>query len=42
MGVGRNEGEKMMQGVDKMDSEGNSEEGKLEIWKEEEFGWGII
>ena len=34
MGVGQ----EMMYGVDKMDTEGNSQEGKLEIWKEEEEG----
>ena len=29
-----------MHGVDKMDTEGNSHEGKLEIWKDEGLGWG--
>ena len=40
MGVGRNE-EQMMHGVDKMDTEENSQEGKLEIWKEEGLGWCV-
>ena len=39
MGVGRNWRQKRMYGVDKMDTEENSQEGKLEIWKEEELGW---
>ena len=29
-----------MHGVDKMDTEGNSEEIKLENWKDKCFGWG--
>ena len=33
MGVGRN-------GVDKMETEGNTKEKKLEIWKEDGFRWG--
>ena len=36
MGVRRNGGQERMHGVDKMNTEGNSKEGKLEIWKEEE------
>ena len=36
MGVGQ----EMMYGVDKMDTEENSQEGKLEIWKEEGLGVG--
>ena len=39
MGVGRNGGQERMHGVDKMDTEGNSQEGKLEIWKGERLGW---
>ena len=38
MGVGRNGGQERSDGVDKMETEGNSQEGKLEIWKEEELG----
>ena len=34
-----NEGQERMHGVDKMETEGNSKEGKLGIWKEEGFGW---
>ena len=30
-----------MHGVDKMDKKGNSEEGKLVIWKEEGLGRGL-
>ena len=40
MGVGRNEGQKRMHGVDEMDTEGNAKEGKLEILMEEGLGWG--
>ena len=40
MSVGRNGVQKRMHGVDKMDREGNSQEGKLEIWKEERLGQG--
>ena len=35
MGVGRNRGQERMHGVDKVDTEGNSQEGKLE----EGLGW---
>ena len=40
MGVRRNEGQERMHWVDKMDTEGNSQEGKLEIWKDEGLGCG--
>ena len=33
-------GQERIHRVDKMDAEGNSQEGKLEIWKEEGLGWG--
>ena len=35
MGVRRNKGQERMHRVEKMDTEGNSQEVKLEIWKEE-------
>jgi len=38
--VGRNGGQEQMHGVDKMDIEGNSQEGKLEMWMEEGLGVG--
>ena len=38
MDVGRIGGQERMLEVDKMDTEGNSHEGKLEIWKEEGLG----
>ena len=34
-------GQERMHRVDKMDAEGNSQEGKLEIWMEEVLGWGL-
>jgi len=34
MGAGRNEGQERMLMVEKMNKEGNSQEGKLEIWME--------
>ena len=37
--VGRKDWQGRMHGVDKMDTEGNSQEGKLEIWKVEGSGW---
>ena len=37
--MGRNEGQERMHAVGKMGTEGNSQEGKLEIWKEEGLGW---
>ena len=40
MGVGRNGGQERMHFVDKMDKEGNSRDGKLEISKEEGLGCG--
>ena len=39
MGVGRNGGQERMHGVDKMNTEGNSQRGKLEIWKKYGLGW---
>ena len=39
MGVGRNGGQERMHEVDKMDIERKSQEGKLELWKEEGLGW---
>ena len=35
MGMGRNEGQERMHGVDQIDTDGNSQEGKMEILKEE-------
>ena len=35
MGVERNTDQERVYGVDKLKTEGNSKEGKLEIWKEE-------
>ena len=34
-GVGKNHVQERMHGVDKMDTEGNAQDGKLELWKEE-------
>ena len=34
-------GQKGMHGVGNMDTEGNSQEGKLEIWKEKGLGSGL-
>ena len=39
MGVGRNWGQERKHDVDNMDTERNSQEGKLAIWKER-LGWG--
>ena len=37
MGVGRKGRQERMHRVDTMDTEGKSQEGKLAIWKEDEF-----
>ena len=39
MGVGMNEGHERTHRVDQMVTEGNSEEGKMEIWRGEGWGW---
>ena len=40
MGEGKNWGQEKMHGVDKMDTERNSQEGKLQNSEEEGIGWG--
>jgi len=39
-GCGEEWGQERMHGIDKMDTEGRSKEGKLGIWKKERMGWG--